>query len=81
LLPLQYTKIVHKRVEKKIEGTLTEDQFGFRKNRGTREAILCLRLIMEKMFRINKPIYIAFLDLEKAFDNVRWKKFFILWIK
>jgi len=42
------TKIVHKRIEKKIEDNLTEDQFGFRKNKGTRETILCLRLIIEK---------------------------------
>jgi len=28
------------------------------------------------MFSINKPIYIAFVDLEKAFDNVRWEKLF-----
>ncbi|VVC45686.1 Reverse transcriptase domain [Cinara cedri] len=72
------TKIVHKRIEKKIEDILTEDQFGFRKNRGTREAILCLRLIIEKMFRINKPIYIAFVDLKKTFDNVRWEKLFLI---
>jgi hypothetical protein len=52
------TKIVHKRIEKKIEDIVIDYQFGFRKNRGTREAILCLRLIIEKMFRINKPIYI-----------------------
>lgn len=50
------TKIIHKRIENKIEEILTEDQLGFRKNRGPRKAILCLRLITEKMFRISKPL-------------------------
>jgi len=26
------------------------------------------------MFRIDKPLFIAFVDLEKAFDNVNWTK-------
>jgi len=43
------TKIIHKRIETKISVNLEEDQFGFRRNRGTREAILCLRMTMEKM--------------------------------
>jgi hypothetical protein len=35
-------------MEKKIEDDLSEIQFGFRKNRGTREAIRCLRIMIEK---------------------------------
>jgi len=50
------TKIIHKRIETKIYDNLEEDQFGFRKNMGTREAILCLRIIMEKTYRVNEPI-------------------------
>lgn len=26
------------------------------------------------MFKINKPTHTVFVDLEKAFDNVNWKK-------
>lgn len=65
-----------KRIESKINENLTEDQFGFRKNRGIREAIICLRIIIEKIFRIIKPLFTAFLDLEKVFDNVKWTKLF-----
>ena len=36
------TKIILGRIEKKIDENLAENQFGFRKNRGTREASLCL---------------------------------------
>ena len=56
----------------KIDENLIEDQFGFRKNRGTREAILCLRSIVQKSFTVNTKTYIAFVDLLKAFDNLNW---------
>jgi hypothetical protein len=32
-------KILRRRIEKKIEGVLREDQFGFRRGKGTRDAI------------------------------------------
>ena len=57
---------------------LGEDQFGFRKSIGTREAILGLRLIVEGRLKKNKPTYLAFIDLEKAFDNVDWNIMFSL---
>jgi len=44
------TKIILGRIEKKIDENLAEDQFGFRKSRGTREAILCWRNIVQKSF-------------------------------
>ena len=64
------TKIILGRIEKKIEENLAEDQFGFRKNRGTREAILCLRNVVEKSFKVNKKMYIAFVGLQRAVDCV-----------
>ncbi|KAI5738724.1 hypothetical protein M8J77_010460 [Diaphorina citri] len=68
--------IILGRTERKIEEILTEDQYGFRKGRGTRDAILALRLLLEKQLKKNKETYIAFIDLEKAFDRVEWKKLF-----
>jgi len=66
------TKIILGRIEKTIDENPAEDQHGFRKNRGTREAILCLRKIVEKSFKVNKKVYIAFVDLLKTFNNVNW---------
>lgn len=40
------------------------------------EAILALRTIIEKSIRKEKPKYIAFVDMEKAFDNVNWSVMF-----
>jgi len=48
--PKILTKIILGRREKKVDENLAEDQVGFRKNRGTREAILCLRNTVEKSF-------------------------------
>ena len=70
------TRIVHRRMEGAIEEALGEDQFGFRRNKGTREAVLGLRLITEKVIAREKKLYIGFVDLEKAFDNIRWEKLF-----
>jgi hypothetical protein len=61
---------MYKRMERKTEGTLSEDQFGFRKNMGTREVILALRLIIEKTIRKYRSTFIAFVYIEKAFNNV-----------
>jgi hypothetical protein len=65
-------------IEGKMEFMLTEDQFGFRKGRGTREAILGLRLIIEKRLRKDQDMFIAFIDLEKVFDKVDWKQLFLM---
>ncbi|HCF9438095.1 TPA: reverse transcriptase family protein, partial [Pseudomonas aeruginosa] len=70
------TRIIYRRMEKLVEADLGEDQFGFRRNVGTREAILTLRLILEDRLRKGKPTFLAFVDLEKAFDNVDWNKLF-----
>jgi len=64
------TKTILGQIEKKTDANLTAEQFGFRKNRGTRKAILCLRNIIQKSFTVNKKVYIAFVDLLKAFDKV-----------
>ena len=70
------TKIINRRIEYLSENYLSEDQFGFRKNKGTREAILALRLITAKRTSAGKKTAIAFIDLEKAFDNVNWRIIF-----
>ncbi|KAI5720095.1 hypothetical protein M8J77_001812 [Diaphorina citri] len=70
------TTIIKRRIEKKIDLELSEDQFGFRNGRGTREAILSLRLLTEESMRVKRPLFIAFVDLQKAFDNVNWNIMF-----
>lgn len=66
------TKIVMKRIDGKIENNIGDDQFGFRKGRGTRDAIACVRMLSERILDVNKELYICFIDWEKAFDRVNW---------
>ena len=48
----------------------SENQFGFRNNKGCSDAIFILRQLQEKHIEWNKPLYMAFIDQEKAFDRV-----------
>ena len=45
-------------------------QFGFVSGRGTTDAIFIARQIQEKYIARKKPLYLAFVDLEKAFDRI-----------
>lgn len=47
-----------------------EDLFGFLSNLGRSEAILTLRLILEDRLRNGKLLFKAFVDMEKAFENI-----------
>ena len=52
------------------EDILPESQCGFRKDRSTADMIFCLRQLQEKAVEHNQSLYIAFIDLAKAFDTV-----------
>jgi len=57
-----------------VEERLDNDQFGFRMGKGTRKAILALGQLLERRIDVNRATFIAFVDLEKAFDKeVDWK--------
>ena len=49
---------------------IDEMQCGFMSVRGTTDAIFIVRQLQEKHLTANKPLYMAFVDLEKAFDRV-----------
>lgn len=53
---------------------IAPEQAGFVKGRGTREQILNARQLIEKAREYSVPMYLCFVDYEKAFDNVRWPK-------
>jgi hypothetical protein len=49
-------KILRRRIEKKIEDVLGEDQFAFRRGKGTRDAIGMLRIITERSLEIDEEL-------------------------
>ena len=58
------------------EQELSETQAGFRKDNGTRDQIMNLRLICEKQIEHSKNVYCFFIDYSKAFDCVDFE---IMW--
>ena len=68
-------KIVIDCMKGKIEAEIDDAQSRFRQGKGTRECLLNLRLICERHLKVQKDIYICFLDYEKAFDRVRHEPF------
>ena len=54
--------ILRRRIEKKIEDVLREDQFGRRRGKGTRDAIGMLRIISERTLEIDEELCVCFID-------------------
>ena len=52
---------------------IVEEQQDFRRNRSTIDAVFILRQIIEKAIEFNKPAFLCFVDLTKAFDRVQLK--------
>jgi len=53
---------------------LGEDQFGFRRRVVTRDAIAVMRVLTERCIEHNQTVYVSFVNYEKAFDRINWKK-------
>jgi hypothetical protein len=51
-----------RRIEKKIENVLGEDQFGFRRGKGTRNVIGMMRIIAELTLEIDEKLCTCFKD-------------------
>ena len=49
---------------------LDEMQFGFMAGKGTTDAIFIVRQLQEKYLGKKRELWMAFVDLEKAFDRV-----------
>ena len=67
-------KILRRRIEKKIEDVLGEDQFGFRRGKGNRYVTGMLRIISERTLKIDEELCVCFIDWQKGFDRVNWAK-------
>ena len=74
----QVMKVLERIVDSLIRQVMSTDysQFGFVPSRGTTDAIFVIRQLQEKYLAANKRLYMAFVDLEKAFDRVPQK---VIW--
>lgn len=73
LLPSLY-KLFASTIEKRITTTLEKcqpiEQAGFRRNYSTVDHIHSLELLIEKYQEFQRPLYIVFIDYQKAFDSI-----------
>ena len=76
-----FASIIKTRLERGIEIHLQKTQYGFRKNKGTAEAIHCIRRIIEQAEQTDAKTILLLLDWEVAFDKIRHKALEILYIE
>ena len=62
-------KVINERLKRKVEETVDKAQFGFRKGKGTRNAIFVLKTIMERRIEKQNDLFLCFVDFEKAFER------------
>ena len=73
-------KLILGRISTRIENGFTETQIGGRKERSPAEQIFILKSVIEYFTYQNKPLYIQFMDLVKAFDTMVLKSVLLdLW--
>lgn len=63
-------RIILERLKVEVDERLREEQAGFRKDRSCADQIATLRIILEQSLEWNSPVYVTFVDYEKAFDSV-----------
>ena len=69
------TKLVPRIVINRIRGRTLDEiapvQYGFMPDKGTGNAILVLRRLVERSFEKQRDVYTCFIDYSKAFDTVK----------
>lgn len=63
-------RILLERMKEVVDPKLRDQQAGFRQNRSCADQIASLRIVVEQSLEWNSPLYINFIDYEKAFDSV-----------
>ncbi|CAH8459102.1 unnamed protein product [Schistosoma turkestanicum] len=65
-----FNRVLLNRMKDFVDAQLRDQQAGFRKDRSCTDQIATLRIIVEQSIEWNSPLYINFIDYEKAFDSV-----------
>ena len=67
-------RVIGRRIKSRIMENIDERQYGFRKGKGTRNAIFILRMLIERAIEMQKDLYLCYIDFQKAFDTVKHEK-------
>lgn len=63
--------IVLERISEHVEQNMRREQAGFRSGRSCVDQSNTLRIIMEQAVEWNTPLYVVFIDFERAFDTLQ----------
>ncbi|GFO14926.1 RNA-directed DNA polymerase from mobile element jockey-like [Plakobranchus ocellatus] len=64
-------RVLMHRMRKSIRPEISPKQFGFIPDKGTRNAIFTLSVLMERCIEMQKDLHLCFIDYSRAFDKVR----------
>ena len=62
------------RIRNKIHSEISSEQYGFMKDKGTKNAIFVLRMLSERAIQMQQTMYLCFVDWKKTFDSVNDEK-------
>lgn len=65
-----FSRAIIQRIQNGIDDKLREEQAGFRRGRSTTEQLFTLRNILEQCNEWNSPLFVNYVDFEKAFDSI-----------
>ena len=65
-----FNRVILNRLKNAVDPRLRDNQAGFRRNRSCTDQIATLRIILEQSLEWRTPLYVNFIDYEKAFDSV-----------
>lgn len=64
------TRIILNRIKEVVDTKLRREQAGFRRDYSCIDMINTLRIIIEQSSEYQTPLYLSFVDFEKAFDSI-----------
>lgn len=63
-------QIIQNQLFSQCESRIREHLFGLKDGLGTREALFCMRILVQKSCELRKNVSVCFIDFEKAFGGV-----------
>ena len=65
-----YVLVIMSKISFHIDAQLLDTQSAFRKGRGLTDALFTIRQVISKSVACDQPLFMAFVDLRKAYDSV-----------
>ena len=69
-------RVLMNRTRNKILPEISETQFGFMTDKGTRNAIFSLRTLVDRAIEVQNDLHLCVIDYSKAFDKVKLSDLF-----